>query len=176
MTGTQIGDRPSLASWLYTASAREPPSAGFVVMIRSGDGAVAEPGWSSGFLPGAIRDRRRCRRGIPNLAMPAGTTESQRRAQLDLISDLNRRHFEPSRRANELEARIRSYEMAFSDADRSADSLRPVWRDRGGRKELSRIGTTETDEFGTFCCCARRLSSAAALLQLRSGGWTPTAT
>ncbi|HYT91631.1 MAG TPA: DUF1501 domain-containing protein, partial [Gemmataceae bacterium] len=172
MTGTQIGDRPSLGSWLYYGLGSENRDLpGFVVMISSGDGAGREPGWSSGFLPARYQGTVVGAGGIPNLAMPAGTSESQRRAQLDLIADLNRRHLERHGGQNELEARIRSYEMAFR-MQTAAPAVFDLSRESQRTKALYGIGQTETNEFGTFCLLARRLvERGVRFVQLRSGGW-----
>src|SRR5262249_31069265 len=113
-TGTQVGDRPSLGSWVtYGLGSENRNLPGFLVMLSNSDGSGREPGWSSGFLPARYQGTVVGPEGIPNLPLPGGTPSGQRQAQLDLIAALNRRHLERHGGNTELEARIRSYEMAF---------------------------------------------------------------
>jgi hypothetical protein len=171
-TGTQIGDRPSLGSWIYYGLGSENRNLpGFLVMIAGGDGSGREPAWSAGFLPPRYQGTVVRPEGIPNLPMPAGTTPEQREAQLDLIADLNRRHLERHGGNSELEARIRSYEMAFR-MQTAAPAVFDLSRETQATRDLYGIGRTETNEFGTFCLLARRMvERGVRFVQLRSGGW-----
>ncbi|MCI0459592.1 MAG: DUF1501 domain-containing protein [Gemmataceae bacterium] len=171
MTGTQVGDRPSLGAWLYYGLGSENRNLpGFIVML-SGENFGSQPAWSSGFLPARYQGTLVRADGIPNLAMPSGTTDSQRRAQLDLIDDLNRRHLQRHGGNNELEARIRSYEMAFR-MQTSAPEGFDLTRETQRTKDEYGIGQAETNDFGTFCLLARRMvERGVRFVQLRSGGW-----
>ncbi len=112
-TGTQIGDRPSLGAWvLYGLGSENRNLPGFVVLIQNGASGRANA-WDAGFLPPRFQGTRVQPTGIPNVSMPAGTTAAQRQNQLELLDGLNRRHAERLGGGGELEARIRSYELAF---------------------------------------------------------------
>jgi hypothetical protein len=110
-TGTQIGDRPSLGAWVtYGLGSENENLPGFIVMKAGETGRPVA--WSSGFLPARFQATPVDPTGIPNVALPAGVTARQRREQLDLIDALNRHRLE-QHTDSELEARIRSYELAF---------------------------------------------------------------
>src|SRR5205814_8307066 len=112
-TGTQIGDRPSRGAWVqYGLGSANRNLPGFVVLLQNG--AAGRPNaWDAGFLPPRFQGTVVQPTGIANVAMPAGTTESHRQAQLELMDALNRNHRERVAGGAELEARIRSYELAF---------------------------------------------------------------
>src|SRR5262245_34637420 len=70
MTGSQVGDRPSLGSWLYYGLGSENRSLpGFLVLL-SGENFGSQPAWSAGFLPARYQGPLVRPTGIPNLAMP----------------------------------------------------------------------------------------------------------
>src|SRR6185369_7529429 len=88
--------------------------------------------------------------GIPNVSLPAGVTSAQRQAQLDLIGGLNQRHLELHAGNSELEARIRSYELAFRMQTAAPDAF-DLAGETQATKNLYGIGETDTAEFGTLC-------------------------
>jgi hypothetical protein len=169
-TGTQIGNRPSLGAWLYYGLGSENHNLpGFIVMAA---GETLRPNaLHAGFLPARYQGTVVQASGIPNLAMPAGTTDSQRRDQLDLIAGLNHLHLGRHGGDSELEARIRSYELAFR-MQTAAPEVFDLSRETVETKNLYGIGEGPTNEFGTYCLLARRLvERGVRFVQLRSGGW-----
>src|SRR5881392_1542675 len=107
-TGTLIGDRPSLGSWLaYGLGSLNRNQPSFVVLLVGETGRPVA--WSSGFLPSRYQGTLVKKEGIPNLAPPPGTTSQERWAQFDLIGELNRRHQERHGGPSDLDARIESY-------------------------------------------------------------------
>lgn len=169
-TGTQIGDRPSLGSWItYGLGSVNKNLPGFVVFLAGESGRSA--GWSSGFLPARVQGTLTNAAGFTNLALPPGATPENRRAQLDLIARLNERHLEKHAGDSELEARIRSYELAFR-MQASAPEVFDLARETAETKKRYGIDEKETAEFGTFCLLARRLvERGVRFVQIRSGGW-----
>jgi hypothetical protein len=129
------------------------------------------PAWSAGFLPARHQATVVESGGIPNVALPPGVTPGDRRAQLDLIDALNRRRLEQHAGDSELEARIRSYELAFrmqTAAPEAFDLARETQATRG----LYGLDHDDTREFGTMCLLARRfVERGVRFIQLRSGGW-----
>jgi hypothetical protein len=170
MTGTQVGDRPSLGSWItYGLGSENRDLPAFVVFVAGETGRP--PAWSSGFLPPRYQGTVVRGEGIPNVRMPVGTTASDRRAQLDLIEGLNRRHLERHAGNDELEARIRSYELAFR-MQAAAPEAFDLASESARTKELYGIGREPTNDFGTCCLLARRLvERGVRFIQLRHGGW-----
>lgn len=169
-TGTQVGDRPSIGAWvLYGLGTENQNLPGFIVMKAGETGRPVA--WSSGFLPARYQGTLVEPAGIPNVALPAGTRPEDREAQLDLIDQLNRRHLERTPGNSELEARIRSYELAFRMQTAAPETF-DLARETQETKNLYGIGETDTNEFGTICLLARRfVERGVRFVQLRSGGW-----
>jgi hypothetical protein len=169
-TGTQIGDRPSLGSWIYYGLGTENQNLpGFIVMKAGETGRP--PAWSSGFLPARYQGTMVEPTGIPNVSLPPGITSRDRQAQLELIGALNQQHLQRHAGNSELEARIRSYELAFR-MQTTAPELFDLAGETQSTKNLYGIGSADTTEFGTLCLLARRfVERGVRFVQLRSGGW-----
>jgi hypothetical protein len=169
-TGTQIGDRPSLGAWvLYGLGTENQNLPGFLVMKAGETGRPVA--WSAGFLPARYQATIVEPSGIGHIALPPGTRAEQREAQLDLIAGLNRHHLERHQGNSELEARIRSYELAFRMQIAAPEAFE-LARETPATKDLYGIGEADTNEFGTMCLLARRfVERGVRFVQLRSGGW-----
>jgi len=169
-TGTQIGDRPSVGAWIYYGLGAENQNLpGFIVMKAGETGRPVA--WSSGFLPARYQGTIVEPTGIPNAALPNGMRPEEREAQLDLIAQLNRQHLERNAGNSELEARIRSYELAFRMQSAAPEAF-DLARETQETKTLYGIGETDTNEFGSMCLLARRfVERGVRFVQLRSGGW-----
>ena len=169
-TGTIQGNRPSLGAWMYYGLGSENRNLpGFIVMKA---GSTLRPNaLHAGFLPTRYQGTLVQATGIPNVRMPEGTSENHRHAQLNLIGGLNQHHLERHGGNSELEARIRSYELAFRMQTAAPEAF-DLNRETRETKTLYGIGQEETDEFGTFCLLARRMvERGVRFIQLRSGGW-----
>jgi hypothetical protein len=169
-TGTQIGDRPSLGSWItYGLGSENRNLPGFIVMKAGETGRP--PAWSAGFLPARFQGTVVETSGIPNAIMPAGVTAREREAQLELIGALNRQHMARLAGSSELEARIRSYELAFRMQTEAPEAF-DLSRETAATHQSYGIGEPDTNEFGTMCLLARRfVERGVRFVQLRSGGW-----
>jgi hypothetical protein len=169
-TGTQLGNRPSLGAWLnYGLGSENRNLPGFVVM-RDGD-TLRPNAIHAGFLPARYQGTVVQTSGIPNVAMPASTSHANRQAQLDLIAGLNQQHLERHGGQSELEARIRSYELAFRMQTAAPEAF-DLNRETQTTKNLYGVGQQDTNEFGSMCLIARRLvERGVRFIQLRSGGW-----
>jgi hypothetical protein len=169
-TGTQLGDRPSLGSWLaYGLGSANRNLPGFVVLLSGGTGRPVA--WSPGFLPARYQGTVVPADGIPNLPLPAGVSAAERRAQLDLIGRLNAHHLEKHAGHTELEARIESYELAFRMQTAAPEAF-DLGRETAETRRLYGLDDEPTTEFGSHCLLARRLvERGVRFVQLRSGGW-----
>ncbi len=169
-TGTQVGDRPSLGSWVYYGLGSENDDLpGFIVMKAGETGRPVA--WSSGFLPARFQGTVVGATGIPNVALPAGLRPPERQAQLELIEGLNRHHLERGMADSELEARIRSYELAFR-MQAAAPEAFDLSRETQATKAFFGLDRPDTAEFGTLCLLARRfVERGVRFVQIRSGGW-----
>ena len=170
-TGTIVGDRPSLGAWVrYGLGSESQDLPGFVVL---GDGPP-RPSFSSGFLPAEHEGTYvpNVRAGIPDLSLPKTVSRDRRGRQLRLLDRLNELHLERlEERDSNLEARIRSYELAFR-MQSSAPEAFAVDDESEETKQLYGMDKKETEKVGSECLLARRLvERGVRFIQVRVGGW-----
>jgi len=175
LTGTSIGDRPSMGAWsVYGLGAETQDLPSFITMNLHSDGMQfpQAAGWGTGFLPsrfqGTVVDPSK---GIQHVGMPKVMTDSARRKQLDTIRWFNERHLGGLKQHGELEARIRSYEMAFR-----LQSSAPELFDLKGESETTHklYGTDQSQcaSVAKACMLSRRMvERGVRCVQLRVGGW-----
>ena len=174
LTGTAVGDRPSMGAWTnYGLGSEGKDLPGFMVFLSNTTGPAPQlPGWSAGFLParyqGTLVDGQK---GVPFTKMPGGYTELNRRQQLDFINAMNRRHLSHQGPDTELEARIASYELGYR-MQASAPEVFDISNESQHTRDMYGIDQKVTSEFGTHCLLARRLvERGVRFIQLRNGGW-----
>ncbi|MCA8989168.1 MAG: DUF1501 domain-containing protein, partial [Planctomycetaceae bacterium] len=158
LTGTALGDRPSMGAWLtYGLGSESRDLPGFVVMLSNNTGpAPQRPGWGPGFLPsryqGTVVDAKN---GVPFTRMPSSYDDQSRRKQLDFIEWMNRTHLASQGEDQELEARIASYELGFR-MQSSAPETFEISQEPEHIRQLYGLDDKTTAEFGTQCLIARR--------------------
>ena len=174
LTGTALGDRPSMGAWMtYGLGSFSGDLPGFVVMLSNTTGpAPQRPGWGPGFLPsryqGTVVDAKN---GVPYTAMPSAYDDKSRRSQLEFIKWMNSQHLAKQGQDSELEARIASYELGFRMQTSAPETFDLAAESEANRK-LYGIDDVATKEFGTQCLIARRLvEKGVRCIQLRNGGW-----
>jgi hypothetical protein len=174
LTGTALGDRPSMGAWVtYGLGSESGNLPGFVVMLSNSTGpAPQRPGWGPGFLPsryqGTVVDAKN---GVPFTKMPASYTPSSRRRQLEFIEWMNQSHLARQGVDSELEARIASYELGFR-MQTSAPETFDLGTEPDHLRRLYGIDRPATTDFGSQCLIARRLvEKGVRCIQLRHGGW-----
>jgi hypothetical protein len=111
--------RPSLGSWVtYGLGSENRNLPGFIVMCPGGYPIVTTQNWRAGFLPGVYQgtylDTNNTQPDkliahIRNPELPAG----RQRDQLDLVKALNEKHLHERSDDAQLEARVRTFELAF---------------------------------------------------------------
>ncbi len=111
--------RPSMGSWItYGLGSENRNLPGFVVMCPGGYPIVTTQNWRSAFLPGVYQgtyldtkhtDVDKLVAHIRNSELPL----ERQREQLDLIQALNEKHRAKRAEDANLEARIRTFELAF---------------------------------------------------------------
>jgi hypothetical protein len=115
--------------------------------------------WSAGFLPKTYQamalDARR-KESIENLGRDARHSDSQQRAQLDLLRELNQAHAATRTTQADLAARINSFELAYRMQMAAPEAL-----DLGSEPEsihqLYGMNQPECATFSRQCLLARRL-------------------
>jgi hypothetical protein len=134
--------RPSMGAWItYGLGSENQNLPGFVVLCPGGYPIQESQNWQSSFLPGATQGtfidskHREITRLIEHVRNDT-TAPADQRAQLDLLQALNRRHQKDRPDDEKLEARIRSFELAYRmqmeaadalDVDREPESIRKLY-------------------------------------------------
>ena len=158
-TGSVLAGRPSLGAWstygLGTANKNLPS---FVVLTDDQDPLGGSNNWNSGFLP-ALYQGTQFRRGdtpILDLKPPAGISDKQQRNELGLLRKLNEMWSENKQDDTELDARIRSYELAYQMQSAGAEAV-DLTKESEATRKLYGMDEAATSVFGTNCLLARRL-------------------
>ncbi len=174
LTGSAIGDRPSMGAWMtYGLGSDSRNLPGFVVMLSNSSGpAPQRPGWGPGFLPsryqGTLVDGKV---GVPYTKMPKSYSRDKRKQQLDFIKWMNDKNLEKIGQDSELEARIASYELGYRMQSSAPEAFDLSVESKATRK-LYGLDDKATEEFGGQCLTARRLiEKGVRCIQLRNGGW-----
>ncbi|MEX0725046.1 MAG: DUF1501 domain-containing protein [Planctomycetaceae bacterium] len=159
-TGSIIGGRPSLGAWVsYGLGTENENLPAFVVMEDEPGRVINGPrNWSAGFMPAAYQGTAFLPGAEPirNLATPDGISADRQLAKLRFLDRLNRQHEANRREQSELDARIKSYELAFrmqAEAPLAVD----LGEETAHTQALYGIGQPATDVFGRNCLLARRL-------------------
>ena len=175
LTGSGAGDRPSVGAWsVYGLGTESQNLPAFITMNLHSDGMQfpQRAGWAPAFLPsryqGTVVDPVR---GIRDVRMPRGVTDAQRRRQLGLIDWFNQKHLSSLGEHSELEARIRSYEMAFR-MQTAAPELFELKGESPITRQMYGLDEGQTKISGRGCLLARRMvERGVRFVQVRIGGW-----
>ncbi|MCG8650688.1 MAG: DUF1501 domain-containing protein [Pirellulales bacterium] len=174
-TGAQIAGRPSLGAWMsYGLGSENKDLPAFIVLVSSNQGGqpLYARLWGSGFLDSRHQGVR-FRGGsdpVLYLSNPRGVSAQRRRAQLDVIGQLNRHQFKKELDP-EIESRIAQYEMAYRmqksvpEATDFVDEPESTFKAYG--EEARTPGT-----FAANCLLARRLAERdVRFIQVYHQGW-----
>jgi hypothetical protein len=167
---------PSVGSWVtYGLGSENENLPGFVVMSDPKGRGLPKGhslNWTSGFLPGAYQGTWLKPAGEPidNLRPAAGVAPKDQQVELDLMARLNRLHIDGSHPDAELEARIKSFELAYRMQSAAPEAL-DVAREPKRIQDLYGIGRPECDHFARQCLMARRMvERGVRFVQIYSGG------
>jgi len=159
-TGSVFGGRPSLGAWLTYGLGSENNSMPSFVVLKDSDSMVVNGvrSWGSGFMPalyqGVLLDHGA--EPIANLNPPTVVSTARQSSKLAFVDQLNRGHLAGRESNTELDARIRSYELA---ARMQAEAPEAV--DLGAEPESIRqlygMDQPHSEVFGRNCLLARRL-------------------
>ena len=105
-----------------------------------------------------------------DLRGPENLGRDAQREQLDLLGQLNARHLSERPGADELAARMASYELAYRMQAEAPEAV-DLAQENQGTLDLYGVGAEPTNEFGRNCLIARRLvERGVRFVQLYSGG------
>ncbi len=155
-----LGGRPSLGSWVsYGLGTENANLPAFVVLQDNKASVVNGPrNWGAGFMP-AVYQGVRLSEGnqpIPHLNTPEGVSTHRQASKLDFLNSLNRSFAEEHPEQTELDARLRSYELAFRMQAEAPEAV-DLSQETEATAKLYGIDEQETAGYGRMCLLARRL-------------------
>jgi hypothetical protein len=171
-TGAQLAGRPSMGSWFsYGLGSENKDLPAFVVLMTGVGQPLTTSSWGSGFLPTVHQGVTLRSQGDPVLYVsnPAGINAQRRRESLDVIRELNQKHYD-AMRDPEIETRIAAYEMAYK-MQTSVPDVMDISKEPPAMHDL--YGTTPgRASFANNCLLARRLvERGVRFVQLYQRGW-----
>jgi hypothetical protein len=172
-TGDLNPGRPTLGAWIAYALGSANPDLPPYVVLYSGnkEPSAGSVNWSSGFLP-AVYQGVAFRPGdapILNLNRPELIAATQQRDSFDLLNRLNRHSAERYPEDSELQARIRSYELAYRMESKAPEAV-DLSQETAATKELYGLNDPATADYGTNMLRARRLvERGVRFIQVVSG-------
>ncbi|MFO1022831.1 MAG: DUF1501 domain-containing protein [Planctomycetales bacterium] len=128
--------------------------------------------WGTGFLPGVFQGTALNAQGSPinNLERSGDLTDAEQRAQLDLISRMNKRHQLGHPQDAELAARIESFELAYRMQMASPEAL-DLQKESQETQKLYGLDNPKCTHFAKQCLIARRMvERGVRFVQIYSGG------
>jgi hypothetical protein len=160
-TGSTLAGRPSLGSWVtYGLGSENANLPAFVVMqdLPRAQVAGGPRNWGTGFMP-AIYQGTRLDGGaepIAHLKTPPEVGTARQQAKLEMLERINRRHLAPRADQSELDARIKSYELAFRMQAEAPEAV-DLARESAETRALYGLGDPAAETTGRLCLLARRL-------------------
>jgi hypothetical protein len=160
-TGSTLAGRPSLGSWVtYGLGTENANLPAFIVMqdIPRATVAGGPRNWGTGFMP-AVYQGTRLEGGpepIANLRTPAHVGPLRQQGKLELLDRLNRRHLAERVDQSELDARIKSYELAFRMQAEAPEAV-DLRRESAETMTLYGMDDPAAEATARLCLLARRL-------------------
>ncbi|MFN3191564.1 MAG: DUF1501 domain-containing protein [Aureliella sp.] len=173
-TCINVAGRPSLGAWVdYGLGTENQNLPSFVVMCdRSGKPVNGPRNWGAGFMPAShqgVRVGASTSQPIPNLYSPKGHSSDRVQQKLALLDQFNRSYAESLPQQTELDARIKSYELAFRMQAEAPEAV-DLAQETEATKEQYGLNNKVTAPFGRNCLMARRLiERGVRFVQLYSG-------
>mgnify|MGYP002622944291 CR=1 FL=1 len=159
-TGSPIAGRPALGNWVtYGLGSENADLPGFVVLQDTNTTVInGSQNWNAGFMPATYQGTRFATGAEPiaNLSPPPEFSRARQTAQLAYIDALNRRHLDAQGGDDELEARIKSYELAYRMQAAAPEAV-DLARETAETQVLYGIDEEQTAPMGRVCLLARRL-------------------
>ncbi|MCA9211535.1 MAG: DUF1501 domain-containing protein [Planctomycetales bacterium] len=173
-TCIDVAGRPSLGAWVnYGLGTENEDLPAFVVLCdNDGKPTNGSRNWGPGFLPAkyqGVRFNGAGKQPIENLNSPPNLSRERQQEKLSLLDRFNRDHAERHSDQSELEARIRSYELAFRMQVAAPEAV-DLSTETEATKTLYGLDKKETNAFGRNCLLARRLvERGVRFIQLYNG-------
>jgi len=159
-TGKIQAGRPTWGAWATYGLGTETENLPSYVVLTDPGGLPIDGvrNWSSGWLPARYQGTpfRSGDSPVLNLVTPEGVTPQARRSQLQLMERLNREHLARHPHQDELEARIRDFEMA-ARMQTAVPGVLDLKDETAETLSLYGLDDPTTEEYGRRCLWARRL-------------------
>jgi hypothetical protein len=158
-TGANQAGRPSMGAWVtYGLGSANQNLPTFVVMQDDKEILGGVQNYSSGFLPATYQGTlfRKGDTPILNLKPPTGMTDAQERNKLEFLQAINDRFDRDKQDDTELDARARSYELAYRMQSAAPDAV-DLSSESEATKKLYGLDDAATSVYGTNLLLARRL-------------------
>jgi len=158
-TGSILAGRPSLGAWVtYGLGTVNQDLPAFVVMADAAEPVGGPRNWGNAWLPATFQGTPFRKDGAPilHLAPPESVADSQQRAKLTLIADLDRRHAESRADDSRLAARIAAYELAYRMQAQAPEAV-DLSQETADTKRLYGLDDDRCKDYGAMCLRARRL-------------------
>ncbi|QOV89463.1 DUF1501 domain-containing protein [Humisphaera borealis] len=173
-SGSRFAGRPAMGSWVTYGLGTENANLPSFVVLMDHQGAPVNGAmnWSNGFMPANYQGVpfRSGATPIAYLNPPAGVSDQQQRARLDLLSKWNEKHLAENPGESALAARIASYELAYHMQSHAAEAV-DLSKESAATQSLYGIDNKVSQHFGRNCLLARRLvERGVRYVQLYSGG------
>ncbi len=159
-TGAIFGGRPSLGSWVNYGLGTENKNMPAFVVMKDGESEVVNGvrNWGGGFMPalyqGVLLDDGS--EPIANLYSPKGVSASRQQSKLAYLNYLNTAHYKSREDNSELDARIKSYELAFR-MQAEAPGVVDLSHETEATRKLYGMDSRRTESFGRMCLLSRRM-------------------
>ena len=176
LTGVASGERPSIGSWSnYALGSANNNLPSFMAMNIHSDGMQfpQRAGWSTGFLPsrhqGIVINPKT---GIKHTQLPKGTIQERRNQQLELLEFLNEQHRQAKLNSDELQTRIKAYEMTGRMQSAAPELFAWQTTETATTQNLYGIPQKDTRDTAVACLLGRRMvERGVRFVQIRVGGW-----
>ena len=175
-TGAQVGNRPSMGSWLsYGLGSENKNLPAFCVLLSRGKGngqGVYSKLWSNGFLDSIHQGVQFSSGDNPVLYLnnPEGISKEERRKMLDKVSELNQQSYQEFGDP-EISAKIQQYEMAYR-MQTAVPEITDVSKEPESVIKLYGPDCLVPGTFAANCLLARKLSeNGVRFVQLYHQGW-----
>jgi len=172
--GNRFGGDPAMGAWVtYGLGSENQDLPGFVVLPEVSYPQGGAANWSNGYLPAIHQGTPLRPKGSPilDLSPPQGISQSQQRANLELLATLNQQHQERHSWHSDLEVRMQNYELAFR-MQAQVPQLLDLSREDQRTLSMYGLGAAATDAFGRKCLLARKMvESGVRFVQLYHGTW-----
>ncbi len=175
-TGAQVGNRPSMGSWLsYGLGSENQNLPAFCVLLSRGKGngqGVYSKLWSNGFLDSVHQGVQFSSGDNPVLYLnnPESISKDDRRKMLDKISEINNESYKEFGDP-EISTKIQQYEMAYR-MQTAVPEITDVTKEPESIVKMYGPDCLVPGTFAANCLLARKLSeSGVRFVQLYHQGW-----